>query len=240
MQPKTLNHIAFAIILSLGIGSCGYFISQTLFNAKVAINVAEVKGLAERQVQADTAIWTLTFGVANDISAPLASLYRHAETRQQTIFDFLRRAGFDTEELEIGVIDYSKREYRDSNQKLIEQRHSLRGSITITTSKVELVANARASINNLIAEGIAIDNHNPRYLFTQLNQIKPAMLREATENARIAANEFAHIAQVEVGAIKHARQGSFVINDSGEQYSSDQKVTKDVRVVTTVSFYLEE
>ena len=175
MTHKTIATAIYALIIALGIGSCGYFISQTLFNAKVAINVAEVKGLAERQVKADAALWRLTFGVTNDISAPLASLYRHAESRQQTIFDFLRRAGFDTHELEIGVIDYSKREYRDKNQKLIEQRHSLRGSITITTNKVDLVASARASINTLIAEGIAIDNHNPRYLFTQLNQIKPAM-----------------------------------------------------------------
>jgi hypothetical protein len=66
------------------------------------------------------------------------------------------------------------------------------------------------------------------------------MLREATKNARIAANEFAENAGVEVGSIRSARQGNFYIRDAGEEYGDTAKIEKEVRVVTTIDFYLTE
>ena len=73
-----------------------------------------------------------------------------------------------------------------------------------------------------------------------LNEIKPDMLREATKNARIAANEFAENAGVKVGGIRDARQGSFYVRDAGSDYGDTSKIEKDVRVVTTITFYLTE
>jgi hypothetical protein len=66
------------------------------------------------------------------------------------------------------------------------------------------------------------------------------MLKEATTNARIAANEFAANAGVSVGGIRSAVQGGFIIKDVGDNYSDTQKIEKDVRVVTTITFYLTE
>ena len=65
------------------------------------------------------------------------------------------------------------------------------------------------------------------------------MLQEATKNARIAANEFASNAGVKVGGIREARQGGFIIRDIGEDYGDTKKIDKDVRVVTTITFYLK-
>lgn len=85
-----------------------------------------------------------------------------------------------------------------------------------------------------------MQNNPPAYHFTKLNDIKPAMLKEATTNARIAANEFATNAGVQVGGIVNARQGGFVIRDVGESYGDTAKIEKDVRVVTNITFYLTE
>jgi hypothetical protein len=234
------NGAILGLCLVLGLGSCGYFISQTIYNSDVAVNVAEVKGLAERTVEADTTHWTIDFDVSEDISTPLPRLYEMAEERQQIIINFLVEHGFAQDEVEIGTIDYYEWEYRDDNQRIVEQAHRLSGSVTVNSHQVEHVSDVRTKINQLIAQGIAITNHQPRYLFTQLNSIKPAMLREATENARIAANEFAHVARVKVGSIRSARQGSFFIRDLGEDYTDDNKIIKNVRVVTTISFYLTD
>jgi len=73
-----------------------------------------------------------------------------------------------------------------------------------------------------------------------MNEIKPEMLKAATKNARIAANEFAENAGVKVGGIRSARQGSFVIRDVGQSYGETGKIEKDVRVVTSVTFFLVE
>ena len=114
----------------------------------------------------------------------------------------------------------------------------LSGVIEVDTTRVRNIAPARARLNELIARGFDLANSAPSYLFTGLNTIKPDMVREATKNARIAATEFDLYAGVRVGGMRSARQGNFVIRDAGSDYGSTDKIEKDVRVVTTITFYL--
>ena len=129
---------------------------------------------------------------------------------------------------------------RDDNQRLVEEKHQLVGSIAVETSKVKLVSGIRAKLNKLIAQGLEITNNAPAYYFTKLNDIKPAMVKEATTNARVAANEFASIAGVKVGGIRDAQQGGFIIKDVGEEFGDTKNLEKDVRLVTTITFYLTD
>ena len=239
-MEKSLNLTIAGLLIATGIASAGFFISQTLYNAKVALNTAEAKGLAERRVKADRANWQVSYQVTGSSKSEVPTLYAQAESQQQKIIELLKKNGFSEQEIEIGVIDYNVNEYRDDNQKLVDEKHTLTGRIHIETKQVKLVAKARASINKLIAQGMTINNHQPSYRFTQLNSIKPELLREATKNARIAANEFAENAGVNVGGIRSARQGSFYIRDAGEEYGDTYKIDKDVRVVTTITFYLTD
>ncbi|NVJ64919.1 MAG: SIMPL domain-containing protein [Gammaproteobacteria bacterium] len=239
-MKQNIGLILLGIFLAIGFALAGYFVSQTIYNSNVALNTAEAKGLAERRVEADIANWKLRFSVIGTDSNQISQLYSDAESRQKIIIELLKSNGFDEQEIQIGVIDYSVQEFRDENQQLMEQKHLLVGSIIVETEQVKLVSKVRAKVNSLIAQGIAIDNLAPTYRFTKLNDIKPAMLAEATKNARIAASEFAQIADVEVGGIRSARQGNFFIRDAGEDYGDTRKIEKDVRVVTTITFYLTD
>jgi uncharacterized protein len=92
--------------------------------------------------------------------------------------------------------------------------------------------------DKLVQEGVVLSGGNfvnqPQFLFNGLNQIKPDMIQEANRNARKAAEQFASDSHSQVGAIRHAVQGPFEINDV-DSSSPDRKI---VRVVTTVDFYL--
>lgn len=228
------------MLLAAGIAIAGFFVSQTIYNAKVALNTAEAKGLAERRAKADRANWEILFTVSGNKREDLPKLYEKAEQHQQTITDVLVQGGFSADEIKQGVIDYRYQEFRNDKQQLVDQSHKLIGDISVETDKVELVGRVRSKVNKLIAQGIAIENRPPAYRFTKLNEIKPEMLREATKNARIAANEFAINAGVNVGGIRSARQGSFYVIDAGEEYGDTAKLEKDVRVVTTITFYLTD
>lgn len=235
------NHrhlVVSAVLLATGIAAAGYFIGQTLYNSRAGINTAEVKGLAERRVTADRAVWQVRYEVAGDDESDMAELYARSEEQKQAIIEVLTAAGFGDDEIAPGTVNYQRYEYRDNSQRLVEARRVLQGTIDVETAQVELVAPARALLNELIARGIDINNNPPRYLFTGLNEIKPEMLREATTNARIAADEFARNAGVAVGGIREARQGNFEIRDAGSEYGNTARIEKDVRVVTTISFYL--
>lgn len=228
------------LFVAVGLALAGYFVSQTLYNAKVALNTAEAMGLAERRVMADRANWEIEFKVTGKSRDEIPGLYEKAERHQQTIIGILKENGFDDNEIRVGILDYEYEEFRDDKQVLADQVHRLVGTISIETEKVGQISPVRARVNKLIAQGIEIDNKAPAYLFTKLNEIKPEMLREATKNARIAANEFAENAGVEVGGIQSARQGRFDVSDAGAKYGNTAKIEKDIRVVTTITFYLTE
>lgn len=228
------------VLLAVAIGLAGYFVSQTLYNAKVGINTAEVKGLAERRVTADRANWDIVFKLAVNSRDQLSALYGQAESQQQMIADMLRKNGFIDEDIAIGALDYEYYEYRDDGQRLVDQSHVLRGTVSLDTAQVNKIQDVRKQVSKLIAQGVNIESRTPMYRFTGLNEIKPDMLREATTNARLAANEFAENAGVSVGGIRSARQGGFIIRDAGEEYGDTAKIEKDVRVVTTIDFYLTD
>ncbi len=228
------------VCIALGLSVAGFFVSQTLYNSKVALNTAEVKGLAERRVKADRVNWTIGYKVVGTEKKEIPGLYNLAEQHQQTIKKLLLDNGFEDSEIQPGIVRYEFYEYRDKDQNLVDESHRLVGTIGVESTKVELVGKVRNKVNKLISSGIDIDNRQPLYYFTKLNEIKPDMLREATQNARAAANEFAKNAGVTVGGIRSARQGNFVLRDAGEQYENTTKVEKDVRVVTTITFYLTE
>ena len=237
---KTNQNIIVGLIVAAGIAIGGFFISKTLYNAKVALNTAEAKGLAEKRVQADKANWSIGFSVSGKSRDEIPDLYRQAESIQERLISVLKESGFTEEEVTKGIIDYSSRQYRNEDQVLTDEDHFLKGTISVETTKVHAVSPARGVVNKLISEGIDISNRTPTYSFTGLNAIKPDMLREAAKNARIAASEFASNAQVEVGGIRTARQGGFIIRDAGSESTDSHKIEKDVRVVTTITFFLTD
>jgi hypothetical protein len=239
-MDKNINFLTGALLLALGIASAGYFISQTLYKSKVALNTAEVKGLAERRVEADTAYWTIQYTVSGSQKSEIKKLYSESESDQDKIVELLKTSGFAENEIRPGVISYISKEFRDEDQNLVEEKHLLVGEIEVQTSKVRLVSEVRSKLNTLIAQGLDVKNNTPAYHFTKLNEIKPDMLKEATKNARLAANEFATNAGVVVGGIRSARQGGFTIRDVGQNYGDTKKIEKDVRVVTNVTFFLTD
>jgi hypothetical protein len=229
-----------ALLLAIGIAAAGYFVSQMHYNAKVALNTAEAKGLAERRVKADRANWTISLSVTGKSRDEIAGLYRNAEQDQQAIIDVLTKGGLKEEEIDVGVISYSMREYRDHTQTVVDERHTLTGSVGVETTNVAIIKPLRAAVNKLLAEGINLTNNAPGYHFTKMNDIKPEMLKEATRNAQIAATEFAESVGNRVGRIRSARQGAFTVVDVGSTHGDTRALQKDVRVVTTVSFYLTD
>ncbi|MBQ2366905.1 MAG: SIMPL domain-containing protein, partial [Bacteroidaceae bacterium] len=109
----------------------------------------------------------------------------------------------------------------------------------VTSKKVDAVRAMMQQQGELLKQGIAIvgDEYQYRvaYEFTGLNEIKPAMIEEATKNARSAAEKFAKDSDSSLGKIRNANQGTFTITDS----DANTPYIKHVRVVTTVTYYLE-
>lgn len=227
------------LFMGLGLSVGGYFVGNMMYKSKVATNIATVRGLAEREVKADVAAWSVNFE-ASDVT--LTTAYATMNTSKEKVVSFLKAVGFTDEEITPNAITVYKREDRDNTGRITGTTYQLSGSVSVRTDKVDQLRAATQKVGDLVGEGVLLSSSFPQYYYTKLNDIKPEMLGEATRNARTAAEQFAQDANAKVGAINNAGQGAFTLSprDAGESQGDESaSLFKKVRVVTTISFYLE-
>src|SRR5688572_15456398 len=88
--------IVGGLLLALGIAHAGHEIAGALRAARASERFVSVKGLSEREVDADLAVWPLSFSAVND---QLAALHGELERGKGEVFGFLRKAGFGDDEM---------------------------------------------------------------------------------------------------------------------------------------------
>ena len=224
-----------AIILAIGITAGGWLLGDGLRRARHADRSVTVRGLAERDVTADLATWTIGLSaVGND----LAPLQAQSDRDGTAVVAFLKAHGFGDGEIESGGI--SVNQYVDGNGR---QNITIRRKIQLRTTKVLAARTAFAAQVALLRQGVVFDADNGGmvYSFTGLNSVKPPMIAAATKNAREGAEQFAKDSGAGVGDIKSASQGYFSIipRDGEGSGSAGASPFQKVRVVTTIDFYLD-
>ncbi|HUF08196.1 MAG TPA: SIMPL domain-containing protein [Rhodothermales bacterium] len=226
-----------ALILAAGIAAGGYLAGQGIVDSKALDRTVTVKGLAEREVPADVAIWPIRFVLAGD---DLDALYTDVEKKLEVVLVFLRTTGFDEQEVSVAapaITDRQAQPYGDSQARF---RYSATQTVTVYTTRVPEVLQAVARLIELGKSGIVLSGDDyqaqRQYLFTGLNDLKPAMIEEATRNAREVAEKFAADSDSRLGKIKTAFQGQFSIEDR----DGNTPHIKKVRVVSTVQYYLAD
>jgi hypothetical protein len=244
LNKKSLPGIWVAV-LSLGIALGGYFIGNGIYRAMSGRTVT-VKGLAERDVIADTAVWNIKI---NDVGGDLAILQSQIDSDIAEIHAFLTDAGFassDIQNLRVQVRDkyagYSDAELKNQNN---DGRYVIETGVMVRSNNVMLVDAVSRRMGELVRRGITIteDYAGPIYIFNGLNDIKISMIEQATKNATAAGEQFAKDADARLGKIKSANQGVFSIEsrDPTDSWSSNERqaINKKVRVVATITFYLK-
>ncbi|UCD85746.1 MAG: SIMPL domain-containing protein, partial [Deltaproteobacteria bacterium] len=216
----------------------GYLISNSIIKFKALNRTVTVKGLSEREVPADIAIWPINYYEADN---ELNNLYSTIQRNNILITEFLKKNGFKDEEISISppaITDRQVESYTDPDK--LQFRYSGSSSITVYTDNVDSVKKAMKNLVELGKQGVAISGYDydsrTEFLFTKLNEIKPEMIEEATKNAREVAEKFAKDSKSKLGKIKSARQGQFSINDR----DSNTPHIKKVRVVSTLEYYLSD
>ncbi len=223
------------LLLSLGLAVLGLFVNLGLNSLGNRERVVAVRGLAEREVKADRVIWPVVYKTTgNDLPA----LYGQLNDVSAKIRTFLVENGIPATDISTGapeIVDLRADRY---NTNRVADRYNVTLVTTVVTGKVDAARSLMSRMGELLKSGIAISandyGNQVQYEFNGLNAIKPAMIEEATHNARKAAEQFAKDSESELGKIKSASQGLFTVSDR----DSYTPYVKRVRVVTTVNFYL--
>jgi hypothetical protein len=229
---------ALGMFLLVGMVALGFLLNSAITNFRMMDRTVTVKGLSEREVSADVAVWPVRFQEADN---GLVALSMKIEASNQLIIEFLTGEGFRRDEISIAapaIQDRQANAYGDAAN--IKFRFIGSSTITVYSANVDLVVATAKKMVELAKQGVAITNDQysdrTQFLFQGLNDIKPEMIEEATRNAREAAERFAKDSGSSIGRIKKARQGQFTISarDEGTPH------IKRVRVVTTVDYFLTD
>lgn len=187
----------------------------------------EVKGLSERIVKADTAIWSLNFEVkSNNVD----TLYADIEKNIASIKTFLKQKGFDDSEINVAPVNIYQDTYKDALF-----RYNSNTQLSVYTKKVDAVKAASKETLLLVKQGVAMNQNSVVFEFSDINSIKPEMLGEAIKNARQTAEQFAKDSGSSIGGIARGNQGVFDITDK----DPGSPEYKKIRVVSTLRFLLK-
>jgi len=228
--------LGIALVASMFV--LGYILGGSIVKFKTLERTVTVKGLSEREVMADTVLWPIVY---IEVENELPLLYAKLEKNKQMIMEFLKEKGFKETEISTSapsIVDKIAQEYSGANK--VTYRYNATQTITLYTKKVGEVRKVMNEIASLGKSGVTFRNNTyenkTEFIFTKLNDIKPDMIEEATQNARSSAMKFAQDSKSSLGKIKSANQGQFTI-------TSRDKFTphiKKVRVVSTIQYYLND
>lgn len=252
-QTDRRSMLILGFFLALGLIAGGWVLGAQIKAVRLADRYVSVRGLAERTVKSDLAIWPINYTETGD---DLPSLYSRTEADKKIILQFLARQGIRPSEIEMGIVSVTDNQANPYNgNRKPSYRYIVQQQITVRTSRVDQVAAAAQKTIALLQQGVALSHYGYgqglTYKFNGLNAIKPDMITEATRNARAAAERFALDSGSSVGGIRQATQGYFSIlpansgmasdSDGGGGYGgdSDSSMMKTVRVVTDVDYYLK-
>jgi hypothetical protein len=207
-HPDPSSFAVLGTLLALGLIFGGWILGAQIKATRLSDRYVTVRGLVERTVKSDLAIWPLSYKEAGD---DLTTVYAKTEADKQAILQVLSQQGIQNSEIELGVVrvvDTQANEYGGNNRAA--KRYIVEQQVTVHTSRVDQVAAAAQKTMQLLQKGIILDS-NPgqslTYKFNGLNAIKPDMITEATRNARAAADRFAADSGSKVGSIRQASQG---------------------------------
>lgn len=224
-----------SIIISCAVILASIFLAFGMSKIMKESRTVTVRGLCEQEVDADMAVWKVSFSVLADTLQPLQ---KNLQENTAILITYLNEHNLTDDDFSIlapEITDTSLNLYIDRSNTL--SRYVAKQSILIRSKKVKDVSKAYAETQSLLTNGLALNSdydNKITYEFNGLNEIKPQMIAAATENARMAAEQFAHDSKSRVGKIQNASQGLFSIEDA----ATGLEERKRIRVVTTVVYTL--
>lgn len=219
------NYSVWLISAALLVFSIIFFVSAKDFSKQGSY--IEVKGLSERIVKADVAIWSLNFEVkSNNID----SLYSDIEKNLTTIKSYLTEKGFEASEVNVAPVNI----YQDTYKEALF-RYNANVQLSVYTKKVDQVRAASKDTMVLIKRGVTLNQNYISFEFSDINSIKPEMLAEAIKNAKTSALQFAEESGSKLGSVSRGNQGVFDITEK----DPGSPEYKKIRVVSTLRFLLK-
>ena len=168
------NNVFAGGLIALGLFFGGLFIYCGITRFANKDRAVTVKGLSTREVEADYAVWPLSYAWSgNDLPA----LYERLEQVTARVKKHLLALGFEEADIRQGSINVHDNwsDYYGNHRP--EYKYTLNTSLIVSTNKVKLVVESQGKEAELLKEGIIVktEQWNLDYQYNGLPELKPSM-----------------------------------------------------------------
>lgn len=238
-RPLLYGMIALAVALGAGLVS----VASAVRTIRVSDQVT-VTGSAKRPIRSDFAVWRVTVALQNPSLSQASQDVLRAGERLRA---FLQREQIPDSAVTVrpleafGIAEYSN-EGRETG-RILGSRVSQ--TFEVRLADVDAVTRVSQNLGRLIAEGVPLTPAAPEYLYTNLAEIRIALLEDATKDARARAEAIIRSTGGQIGSVREARMGVFQITPRFSTEISDygvndvSSVEKDVTAVVRATFAIK-
>ncbi|MEP6922894.1 MAG: SIMPL domain-containing protein [Pyrinomonadaceae bacterium] len=241
---KNNNLFNAGTALAIGLVLSSIIMGWSYMHVKKGDEAVTVTGSARKRIKSDLVVWSA--GVSSQ-APKLSDAYRELSENIPRIKQYLLTKGISENQMTISAISSTTLHERDSdgNESSAITAYSLRQQVEVRSNDVERVAQIARTSTELINQGILLESSSPQYSYTQIGDLKIAMLGEAAKDAKARAEQIAGSTGNKIGTLRSARMGvmqitaadSTEVSDSG--ISDTSSIEKDVTAVVNISFAVE-
>lgn len=217
-----MKHIS-AIVFAIAIIASSLILGSAFMNRNKTQGTISVTGLGQSDFISDLIVWEARFTREN---LDLKQAYTDLENDKNAIKNYLINKGLPDSVIVFNAVTTSrnmKQNYTSSGQYIGEEftGYTLSQVVQIDSKDVEKVEKISREVTELLNQGIQLYSLSPRYYYTKLDDLKIEMISQATENARLRAEQIAMNSGAQLGDLSLARMGIFQITgqNSNEDYS---------------------
>ncbi|HEX2896922.1 MAG TPA: SIMPL domain-containing protein [candidate division Zixibacteria bacterium] len=238
-NPQNRSSLVIAsVILGIVLIICTVIGARTLVKIKGLGNTIRVTGAAAKPIKSDYAIWTGSFSVNG---ATVEEAYPLLEIDLRKITSFMKKKKLDSSEFEISPVNIITNYNRE--RQIVD--YTLSRTIQVEMADVERLGKISESASELIKDGVLFESRTPQYLVSELDTLKVEMIRAATENAKIRAEELARTTGNSIGAPRTASVGVFQIRPRHSQEVSSYGISdvtsieKEIVLTVHIEFLID-
>lgn len=199
-----------------------------------------VTGSVKKSVVADLAKWTASFSHRADLMNVQEVMTQSEEDRRK-LKEFITKLGIDEASIHFQPLQTSPIYEQLPGYGMTQNvtGYIVSQEVRVESTDLDKVDSLASKVKEIVALGVVPDNQRTEYFYTKLNELRPQLFAEATEDAKVRAVAIAKGTGVVVGDLTAARTGVIQVTPPNSMDISDYGAydlsTKDKEITATVS-----
>ena len=226
-----------AALLALGLLFAAVIFGAFFYNARADASTIQVVGSANQRFTSDTAKWRLTLSRRVD-TGNMAAGYRQLRSDLRLVLVRLQESGIDSSAVTIQPVNANQIWGPEGRQ----EGYNLMQSLIVVSDDPDRLERIAINPGPLLESGVVLEGSYLEYFYSQIAELKRALLSEATADARQRAEEIVGESGGSLGRMVTGRAGVFQITEpfstevSGMGMYSTATKEKEISVTVHATF----